>query len=430
MLAGGAVAPLLLVYCFLAAASDAASRSWDVSQSAWMGAAGVVLLLLWTFGDLTSGSMHPFYKRRLSTAFALRRRWRRDDGTLVGEPEETGSLAADERPYDALVPLSKTVPSHRWPKLVCCAAANVSDPGVTPPGRNAVTFTFDAEWIGGPEVGYVRTTHFEEALGSGRAEDITLPAAMAVSGAAVAPSMGRMSKPSLRLLLTLVNARLGVWLPHPQRVRARHEANERRAAEGKPPKRWLSRPRFTYLWREMTGRNTTRAPFLYVSDGGHWENLGLVELLRRRCTTIYCIDASGDDEHSFNTIGQAIALARAELGVEIELDPSALGAEDPEDPSYCATDFAIGRITWPDDPWSPDVEGTIVFIKATVTRGAPWDVRAYKLRNPRFPNDSTMQQLYGDAKFESYRALGHFSASRAHAAFLARDAHVPSQTVG
>jgi hypothetical protein len=166
----------------------------------------------------------------------------------------------------------------------------------------------------------------------------------------------------------------------------------------------------------MTGNNTTRSPFLYVTDGGHWENLGLVELLRRKCTTVYCVDASGDDEHTFTTIGAAIALARSELGVDIDIDPSVMGKADPTDASYCAADFAIGTISWPATAEAPALTGTLVFVKATVTKHAPWDVRAYKLRFPNFPNDTTAQQLYGDEKFESYRALGHQSMSSAHAA--------------
>jgi len=422
LMAGAVVGPFLLAYALIASASDAAEHHSMSEQWTWLVPSAGIALLLWLFGDLTAGSMHPFYKSRLATAFALRRRWRRPDGTLADSPEELGELAADVRNYDTLVPLSSTVPARPWPKLLCCAAANVSDPGITPPGRHAVTFTFDADWVGGPDVGYVRTSDFEAALGRRRAADVTMMAAMAISAAAVAPTMGRMTKKSLTFLLALTNARLGVWLPHPQRVRARLIENAKRAASGKPPKQWLSRPRFTYLWREMTGRNTARAPFLYVSDGGHWENLGLVELLRRKCTTIYCVDASGDDEHSFTTIGEAIALARSELGVDIDLDPSILGKADADDPVYCAADFAIGTITWPSATDQPSVVGRLVFVKATVTKHAPWDVRAYKLRNPKFPNDSTLEQLYGDEKFESYRALGHDSMTRAHAASVAPSA--------
>jgi hypothetical protein len=421
LLAGGIVGPLLLAYALLASASDAASRSWDAQQWWWLLPAAAVAVLIWLQGDLTVGSMYPFYKRRLGTAFALQRKWRRPDGTLTDSAEPEGELAADVRDYDTLVPLSTTVPSRPWPKLLCCAAANVSDPGVTPPGRNAVSFTFDAEWVGGPDVGYVRTADFEQALGGRRAADVTMLAAMAISAAAVSPSMGRMSKPSLRFLLALTNARLGVWLPHPERVRARLAEQAELAATGQPSKRWRSRPRFSYLWREMTGNNTTRAPFLYVTDGGHWENLGLVELLRRRCTTVYCVDASGDDEHTFTTIGAAIALARSELGVDIDIDPSVLGEPDADDARYCGADYAIGTISWPASDDSPATTGKLVFVKATVTRNAPWDVRAYKLRNPNFPNDTTAQQLYGDEKFESYRALGHYSMSRAHATLVAKE---------
>lgn len=87
---------------------------------------------------------------------------------------------------------------------------------------------------------------------------------------------------------------------------------------------WLRRPGWTYFLREITNSYSFRRRHLYVSDGGHWENLGLVELLRRGCTEIVCVNAGGDNQDSFGTIAEAIALAPEELGVEIELDPTPL----------------------------------------------------------------------------------------------------------
>src|SRR5207237_10361065 len=84
----------------------------------------------------------------------------------------------------------------------------------------------------------------------------------------------------------------------------------------------LRHPRPTYLFREMFGLNHLHAPYLYVTDGGHYENLGLVEQLRRGCSWVFCIDAAGDSITTFHTLGPAIAIARAELGIRIDIHPA------------------------------------------------------------------------------------------------------------
>jgi hypothetical protein len=357
--------------------------------------------------DINAGSMHRFYKRRLCTAFALERVWRDAQGTVHRDTKPDGAtLDASEREYDDLVRLSDAargdVGNGHWPTWIACAAANIGTETVTPPGRNAVTFTFDPEWIGGPQVGYVPTRTYEQVLGDVRGEDVTIPAALAISGAALSPCMGAMTKPYLRMLLTLVNARLGVWLPSPNWIR---ESRGGAAA---------LRPTFRALFKEMNGANRHDAGFLYVTDGGHWENLGLVELLRRGCTTIYCIDASGDQEETFFTIGQAVSMARSELGVEITVRPDDM-RPDPDDPgAYSKADHVIGTLKFTRVPeGGAPVRGRIAFIKAQVTRDAPWDVRAYKEKDPEFPNHSLLEQMFADQTFEAYRALGHHAATGA-----------------
>src|SRR5919205_205888 len=168
-----------------------------------------------------------------------------------------------------------------WPTLIVCAAANVSDPGATPPGRGVASFTFSPAAIGGPLTGASHTADYES------------PAAMAT---------GR---------------------------NLRH------------------RPRPQYLWKELFGRNRLEDKFLYVTDGGHYENLGLVELLRRGCRRIYCFDAGGGT--TSRALGDAIALARTELDVEVsmELEEALQLVEDPTT-HRAARAVARGRIRFPE----------------------------------------------------------------------------------
>jgi hypothetical protein len=159
-----------------------------------------------------------------------------------------------------------------------------------------------------------------------------------------------------------------------------------------------------------------------VTDGGHYENLGLLELMRRRCTEIWCFDASGDEPESFTTLAQALAMARTDLDVDItDVRPVPLRDGDrrtPEpgsrllaDRSWLVTDFAYV------EPDGTRTEGVLVYVKCRVTADAPWDVRSLYERDPQFPNHSTADQLYGEERFEAYRMLGDHLATCAIAEF-------------
>jgi hypothetical protein len=160
---------------------------------------------------------------------------------------------------------------------------------------------------------------------------------------------------------------------------------------------FVPKPGPWYLVKEMLGRNSVNDPYLYVTDGGHYENLGLVELLRRGCTEIFCFDASGGT--SMSALGDAIALARSELEVEIKIDPSPL-VEDEE--SRLAEQACVeGTITYPNGR-----KGVLIYARSVVTESAPYDVQAFRQSDKAFPHHSTADQLYTDQKFEAYRALG------------------------
>ncbi len=397
-LASGLVS-LLLVLPFLKWTKDAVlATSWP-RELALTGAALAAVLLHELLTNINRTSMHPFYKERLCSAFATHR---------------ISPTQACELPYSVPVRLSTLDTHGTVPELLVCAAGNVSGLDDVPPGRGCVSFVFSRQKCGAPALGpLVDTARYERVVG---ARTLTVPGAVAISGAAISPVMGRETRPALRLLLTVANVRLGMWLPNPARPETwprdepavRHPLwSPRRLTAALARRRAEPGPR--YLVREMFGRNRWDDHWLYVSDGGHWENLGLLELLRRGCTTVWCLDGSGDSADSSATLGQAIAMARSELGVEIALDPSAM-ATDPTT-GWARNDHAVGTITYPDGR-----VGVLGVAKLAVTDDAPWDVRAYKLKDPRFPYHSTMDQLYDDQRFEAYRSLGRHTATRLLAA--------------
>jgi hypothetical protein len=448
-LAGGLVGPALLAGVYVFGVSVALANSPHGPRT-WVFVVGIgavaLFVLLYSVADITSWSLHPFYKRRLCSAFALKRvyptdlsggkgsnaserrmsaRERARVELLPSHGEAKGTPVAVERDYDKLVKLSETaVTGREWPTLLVCAAANISDNGATPPGRRVTSFTFSANTVGGPLVGALSTADLERAFTESegvvgkldalsdwlrkiahlkprrtRASDFSLPAAVAMSGAAISPSMGKLTRRPFTFLLALANVRLGVWVPNPRWV---DEMRGKQTA-------WFGRPRPLYLFKEMLGLNQIGAKYLYVTDGGHYENLGLVELLRRGCRQIYCFDASGGE--GFASLGDAIALARSELKVEI-------GGIRPE-PLFPrkATDDAKQTVThvdfrYPDD--GPDDEPCrLVYARNVLTAGAPYDAQAYHKADPNFPHNSTVDQLYTDQKFEGYRVLGEYAGKKA-----------------
>ncbi|MGQ0804757.1 MAG: patatin-like phospholipase family protein [Actinomycetota bacterium] len=370
-----------------------------------------VLVLFAVAVDAHSWSLHPFYKRRLSSAYLLQRQ--PDGGVTPYADEPTFTpLATDDTDWPGL-------PAARpgTPELITCCAVNLSEPGRVPPGRRATSFTFSREHIGGPLVGWAPAEDYWARLSTARRKDVTVPSAMSISGAAFSPAMGKFNFGPVGGILAMANLRLGVWLPHPQRVN-----------EIPPHGRWwwaLHRPHWTRFLREVTNRYPFRSRYLYVSDGGHWDNLGLVELLRRGCTRIVCVNAGGDNQESFSTISEAIALAREELGVEITLDPSPLrpplpadggagarqlrraGAKDKVEP-MAAQSFVQGTFRFPGRP----VVGKIWLIEPALTPDLPFDVHGFAESEAIFPDDGTGDQVYSHRQFESFRRLGQHQAEQ------------------
>lgn len=226
--------------------------------------------------------------------------------------------------------------------------------------------------------------------------DITLAQAVAVSGAAANPNAGAMFGAGARLLLTIFNIRLGWWV-------------------------WNSRAsvrlfRFPFgggqLLRELSGAFDLRAAQLHLSDGGHFENLGLYELIRRRCRFIVVSDAGCDPARAFEDLGNAIRRCRIDFGAEIHIDVRALV---PDERGHAARGCAVGRIFYADR-----TRGTLLYLKPTLTGNESADVLEYARAHPAFPHQSTADQFFDENQFESYRHLGEQQMKCALAA-LPRD---------
>lgn len=401
-LVGGLIGPLAVLAGAVLILNDAATRRTPSgAEVAFWAAVTVLTLVVFRFADVTSWSMHPFYKRRLASAFAVRRR-------ADGE-----GAAAEEVPYSTVMNLSgfpRGDGRPAFPELLVCAAANVSDPGATPPGSDVVSFVFSPSSISmaasDGTTDDMPTAEYEDRIGKRRKMDVTLPAAVAMSGAAISPSMGKMTRPALRFLLALANVRLGVWLPNPRRLPVGCKREGGSAAQNVADRLAPANPRPYLLVREILGLHSLRSRYIYVSDGGHYENLGLLELVRRRCRTVVCFDAAGGSPTSFTTLGEAVALVRAELNVEIDIDPKVIRPEAGAPLASRCT--AVGTIRYPDG-----TQGSLVYVKAAVVASDPWDVLAFAEKDKVFPSHPTASQLYTGERFEAYRALGAEAGAQA-----------------
>jgi hypothetical protein len=397
-------AVLAFVFLFVAAWTTAAAHRWPP----WLGLALLGALVGAGFLiDQTWLSLHPFYRRRLASAFAVRRAHMPDGGTgaLAYEIEEPTTLSTYGDRRDG------------FPQVIFVGAAALSGQSRTPPGRRSAAFTMSADYVGGPDLGWVRTSTLEETCKPALRRDVTVQAAMAVSGAAIASAMGRHAA-AVQRLLALSNVRLGTWLPNPGFL-----AELGRTYAGWRTPRLPGARRLPYQLREIIGAYPAEGRMLLCTDGGHWENLGLVELLRHRCRTVVCIDASGDAPPFATTLSEAITLAYEELGVRITLtDPTGIvpGSADPLEPPevlervnarLSRSAVLRGVIEYPepfrlDGEAAPSGTGTLVVAKALLTRDVPYELLAYALRETAFPHQGTSDQFFDHEQFDAYRALG------------------------
>jgi len=383
-------------------------RQWPREVGIGYGVAVLFVALV----DQSQMSLHPFYRRRLASAFAVRRAY-----------TSTGDIGAEAYSYDReLTRLTEyAAPVPDFPHMIFAAAANVSGHDLAPPGRRAVSYTFSHDFVGGSELGWVRTGALEETVNNSSIyRDLTVQSAMVISGAAFASAMGAQARP-YTTLFTLTNARLGAWLPNPRYLRA--------IADDPGGSRWAL-PRLphirnvNYLLRELIGHYSPDARLLLCTDGGHYDNLGLIELLKLRCETIFCIDASGDAPPLATTLGGTLALAR-ELGIDITFDeadaqqliPGCSNDKSDADCEPLASRLSqaavmVGRIHYP-AVGEDGVTGTIVFAKTSLTRAMPYDVKTYAETHPVFPRDTTGDQWFSADQFDAYQTVGDYLGTHA-----------------
>jgi hypothetical protein len=371
------------------------------------------VLLGWRL-DINEFSMHSFYRNRLTRCYLGASNKNRNPSPITG---------FDERDSNDLS-ICRLTPAGGYPgpvPIFCCTMNITTGEDLAWQERKAASFAFTplysgytvgwTEWRKNLSFnGFVPTS----VLYPGGPNVAT---AVAASGAALSPNWGYHTKPATAFLMTMFDVRLGLWIPNPRRSAAAGKPVDAPTGDVPPASPGFAPFR---LLSELLGSVDDTSKYVYLTDGGHFDNMGLYELVRRRCYHIVICDAEEDGNYNYEGIGAAIRKCRIDFGAAIDLDLSALS---PNTKSKLSPAHIVrGTIRYPET--LPGDDGEVIYIKASLTRKAvpagepppikgsvelpdvPGDVQNYKLQNQDFPHDSTAEQWFTESQFESYRRLG------------------------
>ena len=265
--------------------------------------------------------------------------------------------------------------------------------------RKAESFTASPLHAGNYGLGYRDSAEY--ALHKDGKSALSLGTSMAISGAAASPNMGYHSSPVVTFLLALFNVRLGWWLGNPGR------AGDKTYDTQGPP----FAPRS--LFAEAFGFTDSEHPYVYLTDGGHFENLGLYEMILRRCHFIVVSDGGQDPDFTFEDLGNAVSKIRVDLGVPIDFEKILIRPRPKHPDIYDVTAkraasqpyCALARIRYACVDGAAE-DGLLLYVKPSLNGTEPADVFHYSRLHPSFPHESTANQLYTESQFESYRELG------------------------
>jgi hypothetical protein len=311
-------------------------------------------------------SMHGFYRSRLQRTFIVPVR-----SAAQGKERDV--------PLAGLKNTEEGLPYH----LLFGSVEVVSGRGLL--YQRADGFLFSKLFCGSRELGHCPTRQYRNG-------ENDLSSAAAISGAAISPL--RMGNLLFQILLVTTNFRLGQWLPNP----------------GRPAPR---RPKFVPLLRLLPAwlarRPTREVPFVFVADGGFYENLGFEALLDRRCRVMIVADAGADPQFVFEDFARLFRRCRMQgirllaWGQDQELTMSdVIPSELPGRGRFSKQHRVFGRVLYPDGE-----EGLFVYVKLSVSDPEVFDLWQYRATHPSFPHDPTFNQFFDVDQFESYRELGY-----------------------
>jgi hypothetical protein len=393
-----ACGPAPTLACVYAAHANATLATEGRTLVLWFAGFLLAALVLGWRVDINKFSLYMMYRNRLVRAYFGASSARRKPHPFTGfDPDDDPQFAdlQEQRPYH----------------IINTSLNLVSGEELAWQTRKAASFAFTPRFCGfemplmpaqGDNVGlrdaqrgtYRPTRQYASKTSVGQDEDakVRLGMAVALSGAAASPNMGAHSSPALNFLMTMFNVRLGRWCPNPR----------------KPT--WTSSSPGIGLFSliaELFGMTNAEANYIYLSDGGHFENLGIYELVRRRCRLIVAVDVGSDKRLAFEDLGNAIRKCGTDLHIGIDLNVSNMELRAGTD--LCGASCAAGTIRYSHVD-KDGVDGTLLYIKPAILGTENADVLNYRKAHPDYPHQSSADQWFDEAQFESYRSLGYHIA--------------------
>ena len=364
--AAGVLVPLLALavfYTFWRIAEHPFGPAHGMVVKGWvflLVSAGILSFIDILLLNINLTSPHRLYRDCLDKAFVQRSETSYEDA-LLREINPLGTA-----PYH-LINATLNVPNSQH--------ASLRD-------RRSDFFLFSKHWTGSPSTGYQETGKW---LANNQA--VNLATAIAISGAAISTYMGLSSMPSLTALLTFLNIRLGFWIKRPGTGGI------------------LPHPGFVCLLREMFGVwMSERQKWINLSDGGHIENMGVYELLRRRCKFILCVDGESDPGYTFQGLMTLVRHAQIDFGARIEPRLDDMRPDPATGLSQSHSHFC--RIYYQDRQGRSAGMGFLLYLKLSATGNETELIKRYRIDHPAFPHQSTLEQFFDEEQFEAYRELG------------------------
>ncbi len=358
----------LLVYGFLTALFHVAAHTLLTESTVFFSWLALSLLLA-VFCNINSLSLHCYYRGRLKNAYMP------VIGNIQSAPESGKEPTLDYLSTEFR--LTQISPESGGPLQLINTTLNTSSSrNEKRRSRKGESFTLSPLYCGSTGTGYRACRDFMQG-------NMTLANAFAISGAAIDPNTYATASRPISFLMTLINARLGFWTRNPRMLKQRR---------GLP--QW-----YKFMFREMlgVGLSETKAD-IHLSDGGHFDNLGLYELVRRQCRYILISDAGADPETTLSDLGQTIQRVRADFLADVVLDITPLTTIEA---GVHSQSYALGKVTYADGSMAD-----LLYIKALINPQLSADTYAYWRTNAAFPDQSTADQFFDERQFESYRQLG------------------------
>lgn len=332
-------------------------------------------LLGWLI-DVNDFSMHRFYRNRLVRAF---------QGASTQGRDRLADKFTNLHPDDDLKITDLQPKQTAHPIHLVNTAVNVNLELTGVDDRRAASFVFTPFGCGYRIQGEDHCRFYPDPC------DLRLGTPITASGAAASPNMGYHTSAAVAFLLTIFNVRLGYWI---------FNTNWKGSWEPRGPRIGI-----VYFVAELFALAGKNRKYVYLSDGGHFENLAVYELLRRRCRYVVCVDAEQDYNMKFEGLAGLIRRARSDFGIEINIDIGDIEQRSAD--GWSRSHCAVGDILYPEG-----AQGHLLYLKLSVTGDEPVDLIHYRKANAAFPHQSTGDQFFDESQFESYRRLGYHVAEQ------------------